>query len=93
MITAQDAVSAARDYLKTIVEDRELQHLRVEEIELSEDRSQWLVTLGWVEPANRTVAGSIGVYTRPAVEALPRVYKLFPVDAETGTVSSMKMRL
>jgi hypothetical protein len=74
-----------------MVDAQELNHLRVEEIELSDDKTQWLVTLGWVEPGSRTV-GTGGLYVRPAVEALPRVYKLFPVDAESGEVSTMKMR-
>lgn len=90
MITAQDAAKAARDYLKTMVDAQELNHLRIEEIELSEDKTQWLVTLGWVEPANRTIGTGLSV--RPTVEALPRVYKLFPVDAESGVVTKMKMR-
>jgi hypothetical protein len=82
---------AARDYAVSILGEAELQHLRVEEVELADDRTKWLVTLGWVEAANRNV-GVSSVYVRPTVEALPRVYKLFPVNAETGEVESMKMR-
>jgi len=46
------------------------------------------VTLGWVEPA----VSQPGLVLNGAVQKLPRVYKLFEVDAESGEVSSMKIR-
>ena len=49
---------------------------------------RWRVTLGWVEPAvsqNLLVLGN-------GVHKLPRVYKVFEVDAATGEVTSMKIR-
>ncbi len=91
MISMQEAVKAARDYARQLYPEEELKGLRVEEIESSPDDKIWYVTLGWVEPAIREVGG-FGGLTNLAVAALPRVYKVFEVDGETGRVGSMKMR-
>ncbi len=60
----------------------EMKNLRVydislEEIELADDRKSWLVTLG--HP--RSYLGTM------------KDYKIIKVDAETGEVLSMKMRI
>lgn len=91
MISIQDAVKAARDFAEVLYSEGELKQLRVEEIESSEDGKHWLVTLGWVEPATRQIGGFAGL-TNATIEPLPRVYKVFTIDAETGRVLSMKMR-
>jgi hypothetical protein len=44
--------------------------------------------LGWVEPA----VAAPGLILNGAVHKLPRVYKRFEVDAETGTVNEMRIR-
>ena len=90
MITIEQAVEAARNFVKRVNVEDELKQLRVEEIESSEDNERWFVTLGWVEPAARTI-GFSGL-TPATIEALPRVYRVFSVDAESGEVISMKMR-
>ena len=88
MIDVKQAVRSAEDYARELFDDENLRHLRLEEVELSEDGRQWKVTLGWVEPA----VAKPGLMINGAVHRLPRVYKLFEVDAETGSVSSMKIR-
>jgi len=93
MISPKQAAQAASNYLKELVSDEELKNLRVEEITRSDDQKHWHVTLGWVESANRTLGvNSAFMNTKQTIEALPRVYRLFPVDVETGEVAAMKMR-
>ena len=91
MICIEDAVKAARDFAEKIYTEGELKQLRVEEIESSQDEKKWFVTLGWVEPAVRQLGGFAGL-TNATLEPLPRVYKIFTINAETGHVESMKMR-
>jgi hypothetical protein len=88
MIDVKQAVKSAESYARDLFSERDLRHLRLEEVELSDDGRQWKVTLGWVEPA----VAKPGLMINGAVHKLPRVYKLFEVDAETGAVSSMKIR-
>jgi hypothetical protein len=54
--------------------------LRLEEVELSGDRSQWFVTLGY-----SICEDGLGIRS-------VREYKIFTVDATTGEVQSMKIR-
>jgi hypothetical protein len=90
-IDVLSAVKAAESYARMLYPEDELRSLRLEEVELSPDEGHWDVTLGWVEPAVRSVGGlSLGGVT--AIQKLPRVYKLFRVDAATGEVLSMKIR-
>lgn len=91
MISIEEAVKAARDFASKLYSEGELKDLRVEEIESSEDDNKWFVTLGWVEPAVQQLGGFAGL-ANARIEPLPRVYKVFTIDAETGRVESMKMR-
>jgi hypothetical protein len=88
MIDVKQAVQAAESYARALFPEAELRHLRLEEVERSENDSRWNITLGWVEPA---VSGN-GIVFSAGAQKLPRVYKLFEVDAETGEVTSMKIR-
>lgn len=88
MIDVKQAVKSAETYARELYDKQDLRHLRLEEVELSDDGRQWKITLGWVEPA----VAKPGLMINGAVQKLPRVYKLFEVDAETGAVSSMKIR-
>lgn len=93
MIDVKQAVEAATAYARQLFPDEELRHLRVEEVELSSDEQVWNITLGWVEPAVRENKGSLLLSTGTGeLQKLPRVYKVFRVEAETGTVHGMKMR-
>lgn len=91
MISIEDAVNSARDFAGRLYAEGELKQLRVEEFESSADDKKWIVTLGWIEPAVRQIGGFAGL-TNTTLEPLPRVYKIFTIDAETGRVLSMKMR-
>ena len=91
MIGIEEAVRAAKDFAERLYAEGELRQLRVEEIETTDDDTKWLVTLGWVEPAVRQFGGIAGIANN-SIEPLPRVYKVFTIDAENGEVESMKMR-
>ena len=56
--------------------------LTLEEVELSEDEKHWLITLGFRESRGLT-----------PFDQGSQKYKLFTVDAITGQVRAMKMRL
>lgn len=91
MITIQDAVKAAKEFAISLYKEDELKNMRVEEIELASDEGRWLVTLGWVETSVRQLGGLAGL-TNASIEPLPRVYKIFTVNSESGNVESMKIR-
>jgi hypothetical protein len=88
MIDVKQAVRSAESYARELYQQDELRHLRLEEVEMSDDGREWKVTLGWLEPA----VSRNGLIVNGGVHRLPRVYKRFEVDAETGTVKSMKIR-
>jgi hypothetical protein len=83
-IDARKAVAVAVDYLNEIRDlvDSKLKDIRLEELELSEEQRIWAVTLGYDVPSQSSIY--TGVYKRD--------YKIFQVSAETGEVTSMKIR-
>ena len=88
MVDVKQAVRSAESYARELFGDDGLPHLRVEEVQLSEDGRRWNVTLGWAETAVRHP----GLVLNGSMQKLPRVYKLFEVDVENGQVHAMKIR-
>ena len=82
MIDVKEATRKAEEYLRTFFQDAE--RIQLEEIELTEKRDFWLITLSYEGVAN-SVASSllVGKSVR---------YKIFKLDAESGEVLSMKIR-
>lgn len=91
MVTVKEAVQAAEDWVRELIPKADLKHLRLEEVQLSDDERYWHITLGWVEPAFRE-STAVGAIFSNEMRILPRVYKTLEVDAETGAVKSMKIR-
>jgi len=90
-VDVKTAVTAANSYLQDIKDLMKIQldSLRLEEVELSEDQGEWLITLGFDVPIKTNslanlMAGTNSIYQRE--------YKLLKVDSETGEVKSMKIR-
>jgi len=90
-VDVKTAVTAANSYLRDIKDLMKirLESLRLEEVELSEDQGEWLITLGFDVPIKTNslanlMAGTNSIYQRE--------YKLLKVDSETGEVKSMKIR-
>lgn len=86
MIDVTQAVKSAESFARAVYPESDLRYLRLEEVECGESR--WNVTLGWVEPAET----SSGIMFIADMRKLPRLYKRFEVDGETGEVKSMKIR-
>lgn len=91
MLNVKEATQAAEKWVRDLFPKSELRHLRLEEVELSENERSWYITLGWAEAAVREPLSVSAVLDRE-VRVLPRVYKTLVVDAETGVVKSMKIR-
>lgn len=89
MIDVRTAVNAATNYLLSIQDIMgDLQDMRLEEIEPSEDKRYWLITLGFDIPAKAQSTLEMFNYSRK----YERKYKLFKVNSETGEVEAMKIR-
>ena len=91
MIDVKTAVKLARDYFAKVYpnEIHTFQDVQLEEVELSEDESTWLVTIGFSRPL------PLDSFSKNAPEFLrqyQRDYKVFRIDAQNGKVRSMKIR-
>jgi len=82
IVDVKTAVYAAYQYLRSLQEvmGGTLYNLRLEEVELSEDRDFWLVTVGFDRAEF------------PAIMTEDRNYKIFKVNSQTGEVEAMKIR-
>jgi hypothetical protein len=91
MIDVKTAVERAYNYLQSLQDKMgDLNDIRLEEVELSQDDRFWLITLGFDLPDNKpqSVMEKI-TYTLPKYE---RNYKIFKVNSESGEVEAMKIR-
>ncbi|MGF1515258.1 MAG: hypothetical protein ACFB5Z_16380 [Elainellaceae cyanobacterium] len=88
------AVKSAYQYIQEFQDlmGADLDDLRLEEVELSEDEKTWLVTLGYDVPIKRKSALDEMMQSINAPRGFKREYKLFAVNASTGEVESMKIR-
>lgn len=81
MIEVKKAVAAALTYAQELGRSG----ATIEEIDRTEDDRYWLVTLGFMRPLSDLAV--LGGYKQQPD------YKVFKVDAETGEVLSMKIRV
>lgn len=91
MISFKEAIKAAQDFAAEIFPPADLKGLRVEELDQSDDRKYWYVTLGWVASDTRVInpPNSLMMPVRPDLVEAPRVYKKFKIDAESAEMISM----
>jgi len=82
MINVKEATDKAKEYLISFFPDAE--NLQLEEVELSEDKAHWMVTVSY-EGVSNSVASSLLV-------GKTVLYKIFKIDAKNGEVLSMKFR-
>lgn len=78
MIDVKEAVEKAHEYLRSLYGE-DAAGVQLEEVELTEDERYWIVTLSYSAPTRLLLT----VSTK---------YKQFRIDAQTGRVSSMKIR-
>lgn len=93
MIDLRNAVKAAYDYLRSLQDmmGHQLENLRLEEVELSEDKNFWLITLGF--DGNFIINNSMAVAALGmSTQERRREYKLFKVNSQSGEVEAMKIR-
>jgi hypothetical protein len=84
-IDARQAASAAAAYFKELYPN--VVSFSLEEVELSEDGSHWLITLSFEIPANPHLGNVLVQFQAPKTK-----FKVFKVDAKTGKVVAMKIR-
>ena len=82
MINVKEATNKAKEHLLAFFPDAE--QVQLEEVELSEDKVHWLITLSY-EGISTSVASSMLV-------GKSLLYKIFKMEAESGEVISMKIR-
>jgi len=93
MVDVKSAIKAARIGFHEFMEGEEtFDNVRLEEVELSEDEKYWMITLGY-DVFYRT--GEVqNVFLRDVdLQGRKREYKLFQINADTGNVESMKIRV
>lgn len=88
LIDVKQAVKAAVEYFAKLYSDKQYSDLLVEEVELSETKRRWLITLSYASepPPEPTIGQLLGGKERP------RRYKVFEIEAATGKVNAMRMR-
>lgn len=98
MIDVKTAVSAAYEYLKSLqgIMATSAENWKLEEVEISDDRKFWLITLGFERPLKVPQKPLDAILGSPLLSS-PNVkyqldYKLFKVNSETGEVEAMKIR-
>ena len=91
MIDIKQAVHAAEKFFKELYDKEILKNFLVEEVELSEDEKDWVVTVGFdfgeiqvSEPALFT--------SKSSTPRAGRVYKEVQIDKETGEPRSIKTK-
>lgn len=85
MLSVRDAAKNALNFYKDIYPD--INGELIEEVEFNDDRHHWLITLSFpvgYEPQ------SLSNFLQPKIE---RKYKIFEINADTGKVESMKIRV
>lgn len=82
---AQNALAFARDLLG----DTRTNALLLEEVELSDDEKDWLVTVS--VPAVRMSSSALSALSASGLTE-PRDYKLIRIDAGNGSPRSIKIR-
>ncbi|MGL4503813.1 MAG: hypothetical protein ACRCU2_32430 [Planktothrix sp.] len=92
MIDVRKAVLAAQDYFNSVQDlmsqngPLDIQDLRLEEVEISEDKKYWFITFGYNLATPEPKYALISSVNRD------RNYKIFKINSETGEVESMKIR-
>ena len=88
LIDVKQAVKAAVEYFAKLYWDKPYSDLLVEEVELSETKRRWLITLSYAfePPPEPTLSQLLAGKERP------RRYKVFEIEAATGKVNAMRMR-
>lgn len=85
MISVQDAVNATLSYVKQFENLMPSASVRLEEFKYEEGLATWYITLSFADPPTQVTLSALGT-------PVPRAYKTFTVDGQTGQVVAMKIR-
>ena len=91
MVDVKQAVAKAMDYLKDMYTIEQFRDVLLEEVDLSEDKKFWNVTVGFTRRQESTSGGPMATLIGQS-EEFKREYKVFQIDAETGDLRSMRSR-
>ena len=96
MIDVKRAAKTAAEYFADLFADQKYSDILLEEVEYDQAGGAWLITLGYSPPL--TLLESAQDPLSPllplsAFSSKERQYKIFTIDAETGKVISMKIRI
>ncbi|CAM2065781.1 hypothetical protein SCOR_10405 [Sulfidibacter corallicola] len=81
MIDVKEAVRIASDHFTAFFEGKRVGEQLLEEVELSEDKKLWQITIGYDwQPGSGTASLGPG----------QRMFKVLHVDVETGAVLAMR---
>jgi hypothetical protein len=89
LMNVNEAIAAAKDYVKTIYADEQVSHLGLEEVEYDDGFGRWNITLGFSRPWNRPSAVVAGLEAVRTMSPLRRSFKVVTI-ASDGKVISMK---
>jgi hypothetical protein len=85
MITVKSAVQIAFDLFKELYDTKKFEDILLEEVELSEDKNSWLVTLGFYRQMP-----SVNIMESLGSKKYIRTYKTIEIDAASGEMIAMK---
>lgn len=93
-IDVRKAVLAAQNHLQSLQDmmGENIEDLRLEEVEISEDEKHWFVTLGFTVPRVKSESVNQLQIAFSQLNPSSRKYKIFTIDSETGEVRAMKIR-
>jgi len=87
MIEVKNAVKIALELFKELYDTKKFEDILLEEIELSKDKTSWLVTLGFYRQIP-----SVNIMESIGSKKFVRTYKTLQIDAGNGEMISMKNR-
>lgn len=85
MIQVKNAVTIAFKLFEELYDTKRFEDILLEEVELSEDKSSWLVTLGFYRQAP-----SVNIIESIGSKKYIRTFKTLQIDASSGEMISMK---
>jgi hypothetical protein len=89
MIEIKEAVSKSYETLKDLALVPETAGVELEEAELAEDGTIWVITLSYPEPPRNSVLADVGPNLR-AMLSDRRAYKAVRVQASDGSIRGIK---
>lgn len=88
-VDVHQAVKAAIAFFEKTFSVMPLRNMQLEEVDLTDDGTLWLITLGYDDPAVASMPSPLDALTRPRPL---RKYKVVHVDANTGKGVAIKNR-